>query len=243
MQHYQPDHLWMCDDIFGLKPGWVQTFSALVREKGLQFRYKIQSRVDLLLEPDAVGALAASGAETVWVGAESGAQKVLDAMDKGTTVPQIYEATSLLRRKGIRTGFFLQFGYPGETRAEIDQTLQMVLDLMPDEIGISVSYPLPGTVFYDNVRSQLSEKQNWSDSGDLAMMFQGTYSGAYYRELHRYVHAVYRKRKGYRFFRKLFSQPLRLNYSDLRSGSAAIYFALAAFVQRLRLNRLEQAAR
>jgi anaerobic magnesium-protoporphyrin IX monomethyl ester cyclase len=243
IQQFNPDHFWMCDDIFGLKPGWVQTFSQLVREKGLKFRYKIQSRVDLLLEADTVGALAASGVETVWVGAESGAQKVLDAMDKGTTVSQIYEATTLLRQQGIRTGFFLQFGYPGETRVEISQTLQMVLDLMPDEIGISVSYPLPGTVFYDNVRGQLAEKQNWSDSGDLAMMFQGTYSGAYYRELHRYVHAVYRKQKGYSFFRKLFSQPLRLNYNDLRSGTAAIYFAVAAFVQRLRLNRLEHAAR
>ncbi|HEX8060820.1 MAG TPA: radical SAM protein, partial [Cyclobacteriaceae bacterium] len=98
-KNYAPDHLWMCDDIFGLKPGWIQRFRDLVRSKGLKFRYKIQSRVDLLLQEDTIEALAESGAETVWVGAESGSQKILDAMDKGTTIKEIEEASALLRRK------------------------------------------------------------------------------------------------------------------------------------------------
>jgi len=238
LSEYSPDHFWMSDDIFGLKPGWVQEFNRLVQKKSLGFRYKIQSRVDLLLQEDTVRALAQSGAETVWVGAESGSQKILDAMDKGTTVAQIYEASKQLRRHGIRVGFFLQFGYLGETRDDIDFTLKMVLDLMPDEIGISVSYPLPGTVFFEKVKGELIDKQNWSDSDDLSMMFQGTFSSEFYKELHRYIHAVYRKHKGYATIRKLFRYPLRLSHTELRSGLAVLYYLPSAFIQRIRLNRL-----
>jgi len=241
IKNCSPDHFWMSDDIFGLKPGWVQEFNELVNERKLNFRFKIQSRVDLLLEDGTLNALVQSGAESIWVGAESGSQKILDAMDKGTTVTQIYEATQRMKEKGIKVGFFLQFGYLGETRQDIDSTLKMVLDLMPDEIGISVSYPLPGTKFYDKVKHELRDKQNWSDSDDLSMMFKTTFSSAYYKELHRYIHAVYRKHKGYAMFRKLFLHPLRLNYGDLRSGLATFYYIPTSFVQRKKLKKLEQA--
>ncbi len=239
---YSPDHFWMSDDIFGLKPGWAQEFADVVNEKRLKFKYKIQSRVDLLLQEDTLDALVRSGVETIWVGAESGAQKILDSMDKGTTVEQIYEATRLMKEKGIKVGFFIQFGYLGENREDIDATLKMILDLMPDEMGISVSYPLPGTKFYEKVKDQLKEKQNWSDSDDLAMMFRSTYSSAYYKKLHQYIHAVYRKHKGYASLRKLFQRPLRLNHRELRSGLATFYYIPTSFAQRLRLAELEQAS-
>lgn len=96
----------MADDIFGLKPGWVQRFRDLVKEKKLNFQYKIQSRVDLLLKEDTIDALAESGLRQVWVGAESGSQKILDAMDKGTKVEEIEKATRLLKSKGIEVCFF-----------------------------------------------------------------------------------------------------------------------------------------
>ncbi|SDD25167.1 Radical SAM superfamily protein [Mucilaginibacter pineti] len=85
-ERFNMDHIWFCDDIFGLKPGWVTHFAELVKQENLSFRYKIQSRADLLLDEETVSALAASGCENVWIGAESGSQKILDAMDKGTTV-------------------------------------------------------------------------------------------------------------------------------------------------------------
>ena len=238
-----PDHFWMSDDIFGLKPGWVKQFNLLAKERNLVFRYKIQSRVDLLLEADTVSALADSGVETVWVGAESGSQKILYAMDKGTTVGQIYEATRGLKERGIRVGFFLQFGYPGENRDDIDATIKMVLDLMPDEVGISISYPLPGTPFYENVKSQLREKQNWTDSDDLSTMFTGTYTSDFYKELHRYVHVLYRKRKGYHALRKLFRAPFGLSRKELKSGLATFYYLPESMVKRLKLRRLEQSVK
>jgi hypothetical protein len=115
-------------------------------------------------------ALKAAGCATVWIGAESGSQRVLDAMEKGTRVEQIDRAATLLREAGIEVCFFLQFGFPGETLAEIELTLDMVRRNRPDDIGISVSYPLPGTPFYERVRAQLGDKQNWVDSSDLDMM-------------------------------------------------------------------------
>jgi anaerobic magnesium-protoporphyrin IX monomethyl ester cyclase len=236
LNHYQPSHFWMCDDIFGLKPGWIQKFEAQVTARNLKFNYKIQSRVDLLVEEDTVSALAKSGAETIWVGAESGSQKILDAMDKGTTVGQIYEATRLLKSKGINTAFFLQFGYPGEGKKEIDLTLKMVLELMPDEIGISVSYPLPGTKFYENVKSQLGAKQNWVDSDELAMMFQNTYPTAFYKILHRYIHVRYRMKRNLNTITDSIRKPLS-KFSRLKKLLSLPYYFIESTWLDLKLKK------
>jgi anaerobic magnesium-protoporphyrin IX monomethyl ester cyclase len=237
LKTFAPDHFWMCDDIFGLKPGWIQAFNSMVNERGLKFRYKIQSRVDLLLEENTIEALAGSGAETVWVGAESGSQKILDAMDKGTTVAQIAQATGMLKQHGIKVGHFLQFGYLGETKEDIDATMDMVLNLIPDEIGISVSYPLPGTKFYEKVKAGLkAEKQNWTDSDDLAMMFRGTFTPAYYKTLHRYVHNRYRIQRGINQLKKSFS----FNKTGLKNIASMVYNTPLAWIHAYQLHKLGQ---
>jgi anaerobic magnesium-protoporphyrin IX monomethyl ester cyclase len=225
MEHHRPDHFWMSDDIFGLKPGWVQSFNNKLKEKKLKVRYKIQSRADLLLEENTILALAQSGAETVWVGAESGSQKILDAMDKGTTIGQIEKARMILKQHGIRTAFFLQFGYLGETRKDIHETIKMVLRLMPEEIGISVSYPLPGTKFYDTVKERLSTKRNWKDSGDLDMLFPGLYPPAFYKILHRYTHGRYRVQRGLNMIGSLFSRPTLPTFGHLKTIVSMVYHA------------------
>ena len=192
-EKYQFDHVWFCDDIFGLKPGWIQEFANLVYAAQLRLRFKIQSRADLLLKEQQITPLALSGCETVWIGAESGSQRILDAMDKGITTQQISDATTMLKRHGVRVAYFIQFGYLGETQADIEATLNMVRQNMPDDVGISVSYPLPGTKYFDKVKEQLDGKANWSRSDDLDMLFQNTFSTAYYRGLYKYLHACLRK--------------------------------------------------
>jgi anaerobic magnesium-protoporphyrin IX monomethyl ester cyclase len=239
IKNYSPDYFWICDDIFGLKPGWVQEFRRLLLEKEIKIRYKIQSRVDLLLHEDTLDALAQSGADTIWVGAESGSQKILDAMDKGTKVEEIYAATRLMKQRGIRVAFFLQFGYLGETEDDINATIDMVRALMPDEVGISVSYPLPGTKFYDKVKDQLREKQNWTDSDDLMIMFESTFNKVYYKELHRYVHAIYGKEKGFLSLKKLLRNPFHFSYKELRTGLATFYYIPTTFTQGLKLKKLK----
>lgn len=199
---YNTSNFWMCDDIFGLKPGWVKKFKTLVQEKGLKIQYKIQSRADLLLEEDNIQDLADSGLYEAWLGAESGSQKILDAMDKGTTIEQIKTSTRKLQSLGVRVAFFLQFGYLGETKDDIAKTVKMVRELKPDDIGISVSYPLPGTKFHDKVKTELGDKQNWTDSDELAMMFKGTFNTAYYKTLQRKVHRMFRKQLALQYLKK-----------------------------------------
>jgi len=191
---YAPDHVWIADDIFALRPGWIERFAELVQERGAAIPFKCLLRADQVTSETAA-ALRAAKCRTAWIGAESGSQRILDAMEKGTRVDQIDRASRLLHDAGIEVGFFLQFGYPGETSDDIERTLAMVRRCRPDDIGISVSYPLPGTTFYQRVKAQLGQKQNWVDSNDLAMMYRATYVPDFYRALHGYVHAEFRARK------------------------------------------------
>lgn len=233
--------IWFCDDIFGLKPGWVQQFAEAVQREKLKFRFKIQSRADLLLEKDTAKYLALAGCDEVWIGAESGSQKILDAMDKGTTVEQIYMSRMLLKKFDIRSAFFLQFGYPGETRQDIDATLKMVMDLMPDNIGISVTYPLPGTKLFEKVSAELKDKTNWQHSDELAMMFTNTYPKEFYKILQRYVHSRYREKQGYFTIKRSLSQPGRINIKELVQGSKAVYYSLLRMVKERELKKFHLA--
>ncbi len=221
---FGPQHIWFCDDIFGLKPGWVEEFAVLIKKENLRFRFKIQARVDLLCKGDTIEHLAAAGCETIWVGAESGSQKILDAMDKGTKVEQIHLASALMRKHGIKPAFFLQLGYPGETKEDIKLTMKMLLDLMPDDIGVSVSYPLPGTKFYENVKADISKKTNWIDSDELAMMYNGPFTTSYYKKVHRYIHKTFRKKQGYANLTKIVAGKESINCKTLRSVLAMAWY-------------------
>jgi radical SAM superfamily enzyme YgiQ (UPF0313 family) len=181
------DHAWFADDIFALSPSWAQCFADEVERLDAHLPFKMQSRCDLMTR-DTVAALRRAGCKEVWMGAESGSQRILDAMDKDIRVEDIYEARANLRRNGIRACYFLQFGYPGESWKEIQQTIQMVRETEPDDIGISVSYPLPGTLFHARVAAELGSKRNWTDSGDLALMFRGPYDNEFYHALHDAMH-------------------------------------------------------
>ena len=233
---YQPDHIWFADDIFGLKPNWIERFANEVERLGARTPFKCLLRVDLI-KPGVPEGLKRAGCEIVWVGAESGSQKVLDAMDKGTKVEQIYAAARNLHAQGIKIGFFLQFGYPGEDRTDIESTLQMVRDCAPDDIGVSVSYPLPGTKFYDSVKAQLGEKQNWLNSADLAMMYRGPFSTEFYRQLHTVLHKEYRARKGLRQL-KSFESGQRGMGAKVKLGARVACNLATLPMERIKLNRL-----
>ena len=208
------DYIWFMDDIFGLKPGWISKFADSLLDSNIDIRFKCLSRPDILLRQGETAALARAGCDIVWMGAESGSQKILDAMEKGTTVEMIDESCDSLRKQGIRVGLFIQFGYPGETKADIRETIKLVRRIMPDELGISISYPLPGTRFYDRVKAELGELRNWQDSDDLAMLYKGPHNTSFYRALHSYVHSDLGLRRSL------------ANMHTPRKVAAVIYFAL-----------------
>jgi anaerobic magnesium-protoporphyrin IX monomethyl ester cyclase len=157
-------------------------------------------------------------------------------MEKGITVEQIREAARMLRRAGIRVGFFLQFGYPGEDREDIEKTFQLVRDCRPDQIGVSVSYPLPGTRFHEKVRSQLGEKQNWVDSEDLAMMYRGPFTTTFYRRLHRVLHKELRALKALDTLRSPISR------THFREAAALVFHGATLPLARARMESAAHAS-
>jgi anaerobic magnesium-protoporphyrin IX monomethyl ester cyclase len=186
-RHYRPDHVWFADDIFGFKANWVNDFAAALAAGGGGVPFTIQLRADLV-NARMAEALRGAGCREVWIGAESGSQKILDAMNKGTCVADIVLARQHLKKAGIRVGFFLQLGYLGEELSDILATRQLVEEAQPDDVGVSVSYPLPGTPFYEKVKRQLGTKTHWNESDDLEMMFAGTYVSEFYRALRHLFH-------------------------------------------------------
>jgi len=184
---FHPDHIWFADDIFGFRSDWVERFAECLRGNDGMVPFTIQTRADLSTEAMAT-ALERAGCAEAWLGAESGSQRVLDWMAKGTQVTKLVDARKRLGAHGIRVGFFIQLGYLGEELTDLLATRELIERAAPDDIGVSVSYPLPGTGFYEQVKTQLGRKTHWRDSGDLAMMFRGTYDSAFYRSVRDLLH-------------------------------------------------------
>jgi anaerobic magnesium-protoporphyrin IX monomethyl ester cyclase len=189
--HVKPDHVWFADDIFGLTAAWIEAFAKEVALRAAATPFMMQSRVNLMV-PRVVDALRVAGCEEVWLGVESGSQRILDAMDKGTQIDQIRSATRNLKERGIRCCWFIQLGFLDERWEEIVLTRDLIRSERPDDIGVSVAYPLPGTKFFEMVRSELGAKRNWIDSDELAMLFEGTYVTSFYREVRELLHAEVR---------------------------------------------------
>jgi anaerobic magnesium-protoporphyrin IX monomethyl ester cyclase len=185
---YGAEHLWFGDDVFALDHRWATQFACEVEARRCTLPFKVQSRADLI-SAETADSLRRSGCVEVWMGVESGSQRVLDAMDKGLKIEEVVTATERLRAAGIRACYFLQFGYPGESWEEIQQTVSLVRATRPDDIGVSVSYPLPNTRFYEKVRAELGRKRNWTDSDDLSVMFKAAYTDEFYLTLRDALHA------------------------------------------------------
>lgn len=185
---FNPDHIWFADDVFGFRVDWVIRFADAVRAQSASVPFTIQTRADLLSSA-MTRALKDANCREVWIGAESGSQRILDAMNKGTTVQEITQARMRLRDVGIRVGFFIQLGYLDEGLEDILATRDLITTTAPDDIGVSVAYPLPGTKFYELVRPQLQTKTHWQQSNDLDMMFHGTYNTQFYHAVRDLLHA------------------------------------------------------
>jgi anaerobic magnesium-protoporphyrin IX monomethyl ester cyclase len=185
---YGVEHIWFGDDIFALNLHWVKQFADEIEARNCALPFKIQSRADLM-SVETVAGLKRAGCAEVWMGVESGSQRVLDSMDKALRVAEVESARARLKDAGIRACYFLQFGYPGEQWEDIQQTIALVRNTRPDDIGVSFSYPLPGTAFFDRVQEQIGSKKNWTDSDDLCLMFKAAYKDEFYLSVRNALHA------------------------------------------------------
>jgi anaerobic magnesium-protoporphyrin IX monomethyl ester cyclase len=176
---YQPDSFWFVDDVFTIHHGWLQAFADELARRSLSIRYECITRADRLNER-AVALLARSGCARVWIGAESGSQKILDAMDRRVTAEQVQAMIQLAKRHGIETGTFIMLGYPGETEADIEATIEHLKRSDPDQFTITVSYPIKGTPFYDDVANDMIDPGPWERTTDRDIKLRRPRSSLYY---------------------------------------------------------------
>jgi radical SAM superfamily enzyme YgiQ (UPF0313 family) len=180
VDRYNPDSLWFVDDVFTINHRWIEEFASEVEERNLRVPYECITRADRLNER-MVTLLRRSGCFRVWIGAESGSQKILDAMDRRVTVEQVRNMIQLSKKHGIETGTFIMLGYPGETEADIEATIEHLKRADPDQFTITVSYPITGTPFYDDVRNEIIDPGPWATSTDRDIKLRGRRSSFYYR--------------------------------------------------------------
>jgi anaerobic magnesium-protoporphyrin IX monomethyl ester cyclase len=180
LNEYGPEMLWYADDVFTIHHGWTLKYAGELKRRGIQIPFECITRADRL-NPQIADTLAEMGCFRVWIGSESGSQRVLDAMERGVRVEQVQEAVALARTRGIEAGMFLMWGYEGEQVEDIEATVQHVKQCQPDVFLTTVSYPIKGTGYYNDVRDKLVRIGEWSESTDRDWQIRGRHSRRYFQ--------------------------------------------------------------
>jgi anaerobic magnesium-protoporphyrin IX monomethyl ester cyclase len=178
---YHPDQLWYADDVFTISHPWLQQYAAELKRRGLFLPFETITRADRLHTEASVRALKELGCYRVWIGSESGSQRVLDAMQRGVTVEEVRTAVRLAQRHDIKVGMFLMWGYEGEEIEDIAATVEHVKVTNPDVFFTTVSYPIKGTPYFDTVSDRLELPVAWADATDRDFVIRGRHGRDYYR--------------------------------------------------------------
>jgi radical SAM superfamily enzyme YgiQ (UPF0313 family) len=184
LQRYSPDMMWVADDVFTIHHGWIRNYAAEMRRRGLRVPFECISRADRLNE-EMLDLLAELGCFRIWIGSESGSQRILDAMDRGVKVEQVQRAITLSRERGIQSGMFLMWGYEGEELSDIDATIEHVKRSDPDIFFTTVAYPIKGTPYYQQTADRVVHTKPWAATSDREMMIKGRHSRDFYENADR----------------------------------------------------------
>jgi len=180
VERYEPEMLWIADDVFTIHPGWIEKYAEEMSRRGLRIPFECITRADRM-NVKMARALAELGCFRVWIGSESGSQRILDAMQRGVRVDQVRDAVRLLRDQGIETGMFLMWGYAGEDLSDIEATVEHVKSCRPDTFLTTISYPIKGTPYYDDVADRLVRISEWPTSTDRDVRIGGRHSRRFYQ--------------------------------------------------------------
>lgn len=178
-ERYNPDIMWISDDVLTINKKWTYEFIREVKSRNARHPYECLSRVDLV-DREILKGLRETGCFRIWYGAESGSQKILDSMRKETTIQQVREAARITQEVGIQAGFFILLGYPEETTSDIRMTIDFLKETRPDVVGTSIAFPIKGTEFYQRVEDRLVPDENWSSRNQNKLLFKGKYPRLYY---------------------------------------------------------------
>jgi anaerobic magnesium-protoporphyrin IX monomethyl ester cyclase len=179
VRQYHPEMAWMADDVFTIHHGWLFQYAAELRTRGLRLPFECISRADRL-NARVVETLAEMGCFRVWIGSESGSQRILDAMERGVTVEQVQSAVALCKSHGIQTGMFLMWGYEGEELADIEATIQHVKKSNPDVFLTTVAYPIKGTPYFSQVSANVETLKPWKVGSEREVRIRGQRSRRFY---------------------------------------------------------------
>lgn len=180
IDRYRPEMGWMADDVFTIHHGWLFEYADELKRRGLRLPFECISRADRLNQK-VVDTLAEMGCFRVWIGSESGSQRILDAMERGVTVEQVQSAVSLCRSAGIQSGMFLMWGYEGEELADIEATVDHVKKTDPDIFFTTVAYPIKGTPYFSDVADRVDSVKAWREGSDRDFRVRNRHSRQFYR--------------------------------------------------------------
>jgi radical SAM superfamily enzyme YgiQ (UPF0313 family) len=178
-ENYEVDTFWFVDDVFTVSHKWLKEFAAELKAREMTISYECITRADRMNE-EVVAMLKETGCFRVWIGAESGSQRILDAMDRRVTVEQVRTMIQLAQNEGIQAGTFIMLGYPGETEADIEETIHHLKVSDPDHFTITIAYPITGTPMYQEIEPTMIEPAPWESRTDRQLDFKRSYSRRYY---------------------------------------------------------------
>lgn len=181
VDRYRPDQLWYADDVFTISHPWLQRYAAELKRRGLHLPFETITRADRLQSEDAVKVLKSLGCYRIWIGSESGSQKILDAMQRGVTVEQVRKSVALAQKQDIQVGMFLMWGYEGEELDDIAATVEHVKLSNPDIFFTTVSYPIKGTTYFDRITDKVELPIAWADASDRDYVIAGRRGKDYYK--------------------------------------------------------------
>jgi len=178
---YRPDQVWYSDDVFTINHRWLHGYAAELKRRGLKLPFETISRADRMMKDEVLERLAEMGCYRIWIGAESGSQRVLDAMRRGVTVEQVEWATKAAQRHGIEVGMFLMWGYDGEELEDIEATVEQLKKWNPNVFLTTVAYPIKNTPYYEKVSNRTLLTKDWSTATDRDFVIEGRHSRGYYK--------------------------------------------------------------
>lgn len=196
VDRYHPERLWYADDVFAIHRTWTINYAAELERRRIRRPFECISRAERI-DDDVAEALKSLGCFRVWIGSESGSQRVLDAMKRRVSVDQVRDTADRLRRRGIEVGMFIMLGYDGERIEDLQATVDHLKRTSPDIFLTTVSYPIKGTPYYQQVADRLAPQQ-WSDSTDRELVVRGRPVKTYYDFARRWMTAEVAKSQHWR---------------------------------------------
>ncbi|MFT4698202.1 MAG: anaerobic magnesium-protoporphyrin IX monomethyl ester cyclase [Flavobacteriaceae bacterium] len=176
---YNPDTIWFVDDVFTVSHKWIKEFHAEIKLQKVSISFECITRAERL-NKEILTLLKESGCYRIWIGAESGSQKIIDAMDRRVSVEMVQETINMTNDLGIETGTFIMLGYPGEDEKDVNQTIDHLKKSNPTHFTITIAYPIKGTSLYNEIEKDITVQPNWETSTDREIDFKRTYPKKYY---------------------------------------------------------------